>query len=82
MCLHPVKIMWFLIDFLASRNLSTEDHFLIGMDLMKDEDVLIAAYDDSQNVTANFTKNILVRLNKYANFESNPSLKALQGVLC
>jgi L-histidine N-alpha-methyltransferase len=51
-------------DARDSRNLSTKDRFLIGMDLMKDEDVLLAAYNDSQNITASFTKNILVRLNR------------------
>ncbi len=37
---------------------------LIGMDLVKDEDVLLAAYDDAQGVTAKFNRNLLTRINR------------------
>ncbi|QDH34471.1 L-histidine N(alpha)-methyltransferase [Porphyrobacter sp. YT40] len=37
---------------------------LIGMDLVKDEDVLLAAYDDAQGVTAKFNCNLLHRINR------------------
>ncbi len=37
---------------------------LIGMDLVKDEDVLIAAYDDAAGVTAAFNLNVLERINR------------------
>ncbi|MCK0127948.1 L-histidine N(alpha)-methyltransferase [Erythrobacter sp. F6033] len=37
---------------------------LIGMDLIKDEDVLIAAYDDAAGVTAQFNINLLHRINR------------------
>jgi L-histidine Nalpha-methyltransferase len=37
---------------------------LIGMDLVKDEDVLIAAYDDAAGVTAAFNLNLLERINR------------------
>jgi dimethylhistidine N-methyltransferase len=37
---------------------------LIGMDLVKDEDVLIAAYDDAAGVTARFNLNLLARVNR------------------
>ncbi len=37
---------------------------LVGIDLVKDEDVLLAAYDDAAGVTAAFNKNILVRINR------------------
>jgi uncharacterized SAM-dependent methyltransferase len=37
---------------------------LIGVDLMKDPDVLHAAYNDSQGVTAAFNLNLLARLNR------------------
>lgn len=37
---------------------------LIGMDLVKDEDVLIAAYDDAAGVTARFNLNLLARINR------------------
>lgn len=36
--------------------------FVIGADLVKDEDTLVAAYDDAQGVTARFIANALVRL--------------------
>lgn len=37
---------------------------LIGMDLVKDEEVLIAAYDDAAGVTARFNLNLLERINR------------------
>lgn len=37
---------------------------LIGVDLKKDPDVLQAAYDDAQGVTAEFNLNLLVRINR------------------
>lgn len=39
------------------------ERFILGADLVKETDTLIAAYDDSQGVTAAFISNILVRLN-------------------
>jgi dimethylhistidine N-methyltransferase len=37
---------------------------LIGMDLVKDEGVLLAAYDDAAGVTAEFNRNLLTRINR------------------
>lgn len=37
---------------------------LIGMDQVKDEDVLLAAYDDAEGVTAEFNLNLLARINR------------------
>jgi dimethylhistidine N-methyltransferase len=37
---------------------------LIGMDLVKDEGTLLAAYDDAQGVTARFNRNLLTRINR------------------
>lgn len=37
---------------------------LVGVDLIKDLDVLRAAYDDSEGVTAAFNKNLLRRMNR------------------
>jgi len=39
------------------------DAFLLGTDLVKDPDVLVAAYDDAAGVTAAFNKNVLAVLN-------------------
>ena len=37
---------------------------MLGVDLVKDPAVLIAAYDDAQGVTAAFNRNLLVRANR------------------
>jgi dimethylhistidine N-methyltransferase len=39
------------------------DLFLIGLDLVKDKQILESAYDDSQGITAEFNLNILSRIN-------------------
>ncbi|WP_406385584.1 L-histidine N(alpha)-methyltransferase [Streptomyces sp. NBC_01618] len=39
--------------------LSLGDGLLLGTDLVKDEEVLVAAYDDAAGVTAEFNKNVL-----------------------
>lgn len=38
--------------------------FILGVDLIKDEAVLHAAYDDAQGVTAAFNRNVLARANR------------------
>ena len=38
--------------------------FLVGADLVKPIETLLAAYDDSQGVTAAFNKNLLARINR------------------
>ncbi|MEL6571816.1 MAG: L-histidine N(alpha)-methyltransferase [Pseudomonadota bacterium] len=38
--------------------------FILGVDLVKEEKVLVDAYDDAQGITAEFIKNSLGRLNK------------------
>lgn len=45
---------------------------LVGADLVKDEEVLLRAYDDSEGVTAQFTLNLLYRFNRElgANFDT------------
>ena len=47
------------------------DGMLLGVDLVKDEPLLLAAYDDDAGVTAAFNKNMLSRLNRdlCANFD-------------
>jgi L-histidine N-alpha-methyltransferase len=44
--------------------LGPDDHLLLGTDLVKDIDVLEAAYDDAQGVTAQFNLNVLTVLNR------------------
>ena len=47
------------------------DTMLLGVDLVKDEQTLLAAYDDAAGTTAAFNKNMLTRLNRdlCANFD-------------
>jgi L-histidine Nalpha-methyltransferase len=40
------------------------DGLLLGVDLVKDEETLLAAYDDAAGITAAFNGNMLVRLNR------------------
>jgi dimethylhistidine N-methyltransferase len=46
------------------RAFSDGDRLVIGADLIKDEDVLLRAYDDSAGVTAAFNLNLLARINR------------------
>jgi dimethylhistidine N-methyltransferase len=61
---------------LILRNLRVQlqsgDALLLGTDMVKDEPTLLAAYDDSDGVTAAFNLNILHRLNREmgANFDA------------
>jgi dimethylhistidine N-methyltransferase len=52
--------------------LQTGDALLLGTDMVKDEPTLLAAYDDSDGITAAFNLNILHRLNRElgANFDA------------
>jgi L-histidine N-alpha-methyltransferase len=52
--------------------LQTGDALLLGTDIVKDEPTLLAAYDDSDGITAEFNLNILRRLNRElgANFDT------------
>ena len=61
---------------LILRNLRVQlqpgDALLLGTDMVKDEPTLLAAYDDSDGITAAFNLNILHRLNRElgANFDA------------
>lgn len=44
--------------------LAPGDGFLLGVDLVKGEDVLLPAYDDAQGVTAEFNRNVLHVINR------------------
>jgi L-histidine N-alpha-methyltransferase len=59
-----------LLGALAS-SMKPDDSLLLGTDLVKDRDRLIAAYDDSAGVTAAFDRNVLLVLNRQlgANFD-------------
>ncbi|WP_404401001.1 L-histidine N(alpha)-methyltransferase [Idiomarina seosinensis] len=53
-------------DFLknARTTLGKDSYMLLGIDTKKDRQLLEAAYNDSKNITAEFNKNILVRMNR------------------
>ena len=44
--------------------LESDDHFLLGVDLVKDIPTMVAAYNDSAGVTTEFTRNILRVVNR------------------
>lgn len=54
------------VDFIFSlwRSLKLYDFVLIGFDLRKDLKVMLDAYNDSKNVTAEFNLNVLERINR------------------
>lgn len=53
--------------------LRKDDLLFIGFDLIKDEDILIKAYDDSLGITSDFNLNMLQRINRElgGNFDIN-----------
>jgi L-histidine N-alpha-methyltransferase len=48
----------------VSDQLAPGDGLLLGTDMVKSPDILVPAYDDARGITAQFNKNILVRLNR------------------
>jgi L-histidine N-alpha-methyltransferase len=49
------------------------DALLLGVDLVKRADDLLAAYDDAEGVTAAFNRNVLVRINRELGADFDPS---------
>ena len=66
----PAQRAEFLRQIVAT--LEPGDSFLLGSDLVKDHDRLVAAYDDSQGVTAEFNKNILRVVNRHLDADFDP----------
>ena len=60
--LEPDQAVAFLTN--ARDRLGPSSLFILGVDLVKDPAVLVAAYDDAQGVTAAFNRNLLVRANR------------------
>ncbi len=67
------------IEILANLKelMGAQGEILIGLDLIKEEHRLIAAYDDNRGVTAAFNKNILHRINNEldGNFDIDDGFK-------
>jgi len=59
---HPDHVPAFLQRLAAQ--LASGDHFLVGVDLVKDRARLEAAYNDSAGVTAEFNRNVLRHINR------------------
>ncbi len=53
--------------------MNTDDTFLVGVDLIKSIDVIEAAYNDSEGITAAFNKNILNVINNKLGANFNPA---------
>lgn len=84
---HRPKVVLFLgsnignmTDEMASNfiyelgvNLSTNDKLFLGVDLIKSEEVVLPAYNDSKGITRDFNLNLLQRLNQEleADFDIN-----------
>lgn len=60
--------------FLATLagTMGADDRLLIGVDLVKDADVLVRAYDDAEGVTAEFNRNALAHLNRRLDADFEP----------
>ena len=56
-----------------SDNMNKGDKLLIGVDLKKDPDIILPAYNDAAGITRNFNLNLLARINKElgGNFNTN-----------
>jgi dimethylhistidine N-methyltransferase len=57
----------------AGRILGRGATFIVGVDLVKDAQVLKKAYNDSQGITANFNLNLLTRINRELGAKFNPA---------
>jgi L-histidine N-alpha-methyltransferase len=61
---------WFLNEL--SIVMKPDDYLLLGADRIKDSDVLHAAYNDKQGITADFNLNLLKVLNRELEADFNP----------
>ena len=68
---EPADALQLLRDI--RKELKPGEKLLLGVDMVKDPEVLLAAYDDAAGVTAAFNKNVLTRINRElgANFNLN-----------
>jgi L-histidine Nalpha-methyltransferase len=69
--LDPDQRRTFFAD--VRGTLGPGDHFLLGTDLVKSPERLVAAYDDAQGVTAEFNRNVLRVLNRELGADLDPA---------
>ncbi|HET6418708.1 MAG TPA: L-histidine N(alpha)-methyltransferase [Geobacteraceae bacterium] len=62
----------------VSRALSINDFFLLGIDLVKEQNLIDAAYNDAAGISASFTRNLFARMNR--ELRSNIDLSAVEHV--
>jgi L-histidine N-alpha-methyltransferase len=62
------------VEFLSGLRAVLEqgDAFLLGIDLVKDPERLVAAYDDREGVTAEFNRNVLLVVNRELGADFRP----------
>ncbi len=70
--LTPAQRARFLFDL--NCTMSSDDSLLLGTDLVKDRTRLVAAYDDTAGVTAEFNRNVLRVLNDQLGGDFDPEL--------
>ena len=70
------------VEFLkvARARLDDGSLFILGVDLVKAPELLVAAYDDAQGVTAAFNRNLLVRANRELGMDFTPEAFAHAAV--
>ncbi len=68
---EPADALQLLRDI--RKELKPGEKLLLGVDMVKDREILVQAYDDAAQVTAAFNKNVLTRINRElgANFNLN-----------
>lgn len=69
--LDPAQRKRFLFDL--NCTMSSGDSLLLGTDLVKDRNRLVAAYDDEAGVTADFNRNVLRVLNEQLGGDFDPA---------
>jgi L-histidine N-alpha-methyltransferase len=68
--LSPGQAVHFLCNL--RKTMKTGDRLLLGLDMVKDKDILEKAYNDKARVTAAFNRNILSVVNRLAGMDFNP----------
>jgi len=83
--LHDHEASYFLNQLEGSLN--TKDKLVLGLDLIKPEEIVLPAYDDSQKITSKFNLNLLERMNRelhaefdISQFKHQPEYTEKEGI--